>query len=134
MKPLTPSVKLRLIQTSVTFGYMDRTLKCDHSFGKLLSSTLLWCYSFNPLTPIVKPWVIPSFLTFDSMDRTLKCDHSLESCCAVLYCGAVCFLFPVRNFGLDTVRSEKVNEPFIRTGGEGYPESQAFHLTQHDYD
>ena len=44
----------------------------------------------NTLTPRVKPWVIQSFLTFDSMDRTLKCDHSLESCRAVLYCGAVC--------------------------------------------
>ena len=44
----------------------------------------------NPLTPRVKPWVIQSFLTFDSMDKTLKCDHSLESCWAVLYCGAVC--------------------------------------------
>ena len=44
---------------------------------------------FNPLTPRVKPWVIQSFLTFDSMDRTLKCDHSLESCLAVLYCGAL---------------------------------------------
>ena len=47
--------------------------------------------SFTSLTPRVKPWVIQSFLTSDSMDRTLKCDHSLESCCAVLYCGAVCF-------------------------------------------
>ena len=45
----------------------------------------------NPLTPRMKPWMIQSFLTFDSMDRTLKCDHSLESCLAVLYCGAVCF-------------------------------------------
>ena len=47
----------------------------------------------NPLTPRVKPWVIKSFLIFDSMDRTLKCDHSLESCHAVLYCGAVFFNF-----------------------------------------
>ena len=46
----------------------------------------------NSLTPRVKPWVMQSFLTFDSMDRTLKCDHSLESCRAVLYCGAVCCL------------------------------------------
>ena len=45
----------------------------------------------NPLTPRVNPWVIQSFLSFDSMDRTLNCDHSLESCRAVLYCGAVCF-------------------------------------------
>ena len=43
----------------------------------------------NPLTPRVKPWVIQSFLTFDPMDRTPKGDHSLESCWAVLYCGAV---------------------------------------------
>ena len=34
-----------------------------------------------------------SSLTFDSMDRTLKCDHSLESCRAVLYCGAFFFFF-----------------------------------------
>ena len=46
--------------------------------------------ALNPLTPRVKPWVIQSFLTFDSMDRTLKCHHSLESCWAVLNCGAVC--------------------------------------------
>ena len=44
----------------------------------------------NPLTPTAKPWVTQSFLSFDSMDRTSKCDRSLESCCAVLYCGAVC--------------------------------------------
>ena len=61
----------------------------------------------NPLTPRVKPWVIQSFLTFDSMDRTLKCDHSLESCSAVLYCGAVCFsIFPSLLSG--TVMSERV--------------------------
>ena len=34
-----------------------------------------------------------SFLTIDSIDKTVKCDHSLESCCAVLYCGAQCLLF-----------------------------------------
>ena len=45
----------------------------------------------NPLTLTVTPWVIQSFLTFDSMDRNLKCDHSLESCRAVLHCGAVGF-------------------------------------------
>ena len=28
-------------------------------------------------------------LTFESKDMTLKCDHSLESCSAVVYCGAV---------------------------------------------
>ena len=63
---------------------------------------------FNPSTPRGKPWVIQSFLTFDPMDRTVKCDHSLESCGAVLCCGAVCCLcYPVCNFGLGTVRSEK---------------------------
>ena len=64
----------------------------------------------NPLTPIVKPWVIQSFLIFDSMDRTLKCDHSLESCSAVLYClYPVCNFGKFINFGIDTVRSERVN-------------------------
>ena len=46
------------------------------------------------------------------MDRTPKCDHSLESCGAVLYCGAVCFSLcnfgQFINFALGTVRSERV--------------------------
>ena len=57
------------------------------------TDNLTYCrnrYLFNLLTYRVKPLVIQSFLTFDSMYRTLKCDHSLESCWAVLYCGAVC--------------------------------------------
>ena len=62
---------------------------------------------FNPLIPRVKPWVIQSFVTFDSMDRNLKCDHSLDSCLAVLFCGAVS---QVGNFGkfpiLDLALSE----------------------------
>ena len=63
--------------------------------------------NFNPLTPRVKPWVIQSFLTFDSMDRTLKCDHSLQRCWAVLY--PVCNFGKFINFGLGTVRNERVN-------------------------
>ena len=54
-------------------------------------SILLGVKGLTLLTPRVKPWVKQSFLAFDSMDRTLKCDHSLESCWAVLYCGAVSF-------------------------------------------
>ena len=53
----------------------------------------------NPLTPRVKPWVIQSFITFACMNRTLKSGDSLESCGAVLYCGAVCFsIYPLCNF------------------------------------
>ena len=70
----------------------------------------------NPLTSRVKPWVKQNFLTFDSVDRTLKCDHSLESCWAVLYCGAVfgfqfcpvCNFWKFVNFGFGSVRSEQV--------------------------
>ena len=47
----------------------------------------------------VKPWVTQSFLTFDFVERTLKCDQSLESCRAVIYCGAGWFsIYPVGNF------------------------------------
>ena len=64
----------------------------------------------------MKSLVIQTFLTSHSMDSTLKSDHSLESCRAVLYCGAVLFQFyPVCNlakfvsFGFGTVRSKRVN-------------------------
>ena len=57
----------------------------------------------------VKPWMMQSFLTFGSMDGIPKCDHSLESCLAVLYCGAVSIFSKFINFGLDTVRSERIN-------------------------
>ena len=44
LKPLTPRrVKPWVIQSFLTFDSMDRTLRCDHFVGKLLSSTLLWC-------------------------------------------------------------------------------------------
>ena len=56
-------------------------------------AVVLFVFNFNPLTPRVKPWVTRSFVAFDSMDRTVKCDHLLESCRAVLCCGAVCFNF-----------------------------------------
>ena len=63
----------------------------------------------NPLTPRVKPCMIRSFLTFDSMDKTPKSDHSLEA--VEQYFTVVLFVFqfyPVCNFGLGTVRSERV--------------------------
>ena len=58
----------------------------------IIISTACWgivdpCALGKPLTPRVKP----GGATFDSMDSILKCDHSLESCGAVLYCGAVWF-------------------------------------------
>ena len=78
VKSLTPRMKPSVIQSFLTFDFMDRNLKCDHSLES--------CYQYftvvlfvNPLTPRVKPWVIQSFQTFDSMDRILKCDHLLES-------------------------------------------------------
>ena len=55
------------------------------------------------------------------MDRTLKCDPLLESCSAVLYCSAVQFvIFEIYQFGLDTVRSERVKNywlPFRESAG-----------------
>ena len=32
VNPLTPRVKPWVIQSCVTFDFMDRALKCDHSF------------------------------------------------------------------------------------------------------
>ena len=66
----------------------------------------------------MKPWVMQSFVTFDSMNRTLKCDHSLS---VEQYFTVVLFVFqfyPVCtfgkfiNFGLGTVRSERVEFQF----------------------
>ena len=61
---------------------------CEYNtFNSFLSEVQF----INTLTPRVKPWALQRFPTCDYMDRILKCDHSLESCSAVLYCGAVCF-------------------------------------------
>ena len=46
--PLTARVKPWVIQIFLTFDSMERTLNCNHFFGKLLSRTLLWfCLVFN---------------------------------------------------------------------------------------
>ena len=87
--PWTPRVKLWVIQSSLTFDSMCRTLKCYHSLESCWA--VLYYGAVNHFTPRVKPLAIQSFLSFGSMDRTLNCEHSLESCWAVLYCGAVCF-------------------------------------------
>ena len=73
--PLTPTVTAWVIQSSLTFDSMDRTLNCDHSFEAVEQyfTVVLFVY---PLTTTVTAWVIQSSQTFDSMDRTLKCDHS----------------------------------------------------------
>ena len=69
----------------------------------------------NPLTSRVKPWVIQGLITFDFVDRTLKCDHSLKA--VEQYFTMVLFIFQfypvcnfgqVINFGLGTVRNERV--------------------------
>ena len=82
---------------------------------------------FNALTLRVKPWAIQSFLTFYSINRTLKCDHSLETAVkqyltVVLFVFQLCLVYNFEkfsNFGLGTVRSERVNEASVFSGGPG---------------
>ena len=81
--PLTPTVKLWVIQSFLTFDSMDNWKAVEQYFTVELF--------VNPMTPRVKTLGDTKFLTFDPMDRTLKCGHLLECCCAVLYCGPVCF-------------------------------------------
>ena len=41
VNPLTPRVKPWVIQSFITFDYMDRSLKCDHSLESCLFSNLI---------------------------------------------------------------------------------------------
>ena len=67
----------------------------------------------NPLTPRVKPWVIQSFLTFDSMDRSVTIhwkavEQYFSVILFVFQFYPVCNFGQFINFGLGTVRSERV--------------------------
>ena len=63
-------------------------------------------------TPLmVTSWVIQSFLTFVSMDIILKCDHSIaaDRLSSTLQLFVFQFIKFI-NFGLGTVRSERVKK------------------------
>ena len=55
----------------LTFGLVDEILCCDHSNGKLLSSSIFPVVLFILLYRVV--------LTFGSVDEILTFDHSNES-------------------------------------------------------
>ena len=80
VNPLTPRVKLWVMQSFLTFDSMDRTHISVTIRSRAVEQYFTVVLFVNPLTPRVKLWVMQSFLTFDSMGRTLKCDHSLKSC------------------------------------------------------
>ena len=51
VNPLTPRVKPWVIQSFLTFDYMDRTLKCDHSLESC--QAVLWCCFFFNFTRLL---------------------------------------------------------------------------------